>query len=145
MATFSETHGVHASGYNLHNFLWKRHKRRLFPLKDILAVTQLSNIPLTKNKNLACLPAITIVGNCRGNVIISTLIMQMKIYLLIKVHNLPFNFLGFLSPSTTTSVFRLVVFFAGMMVAPIWILEKKWLTNILVLSKSLRKDTSSTC
>lgn len=65
VATFTEAHGVHASSYNLHNFLWERHQRRLFPLKDVIAVTQLSDVPLTKNQNLACLLAVTPVGNCQ--------------------------------------------------------------------------------
>lgn len=118
MAIFTETHRVHASSYNLHNFLWERHQRRLLPLKDVLALTQLSNVPLTKNENLACLLAITPVGNYQEIKIISILIMQ-KANILVINYNLPFTFLGFLSPSSTVAVFRLVVFLPGMMVAPI--------------------------
>lgn len=79
MATFTETHRVHASSYNLHNFLWEQHQRRLLPLKDVLAVTQLSNVPLTKNENLACLLAITPVGNYQEMKLFQFLMMQKQI------------------------------------------------------------------
>lgn len=63
MASVAEAHSVHASSHHLHNFLWQGHKGWLLPLKDVLAMTQLSNIPLAQNKNLACLLAMTPVGN----------------------------------------------------------------------------------
>lgn len=64
IASVAEAHSVHASSYNLHNFLWQGHEGRLLPLNNVLAVTQLSNIALAQDKNLACLLAMTPVGNC---------------------------------------------------------------------------------
>lgn len=64
IASVAQAYSVHASSHHLHNFLWQGHKGRLLPLKDVLAVTQLSNITHAQNKNLACLLPMTPVGNC---------------------------------------------------------------------------------
>lgn len=64
IASVAQAYSVHASSHHLHNFLWQGHKGRLLPLKDVLAVTQLSNITHAHNKNLACLLPMTPVGNC---------------------------------------------------------------------------------
>lgn len=63
MASVTEANCVHASSYYLDNFFRQWHKRWLFPLKDILALAQLSDVPLAQNKNQACLLGMTPVGN----------------------------------------------------------------------------------
>lgn len=63
MASVTDADSVHASSYRLHNLLWQGHKGWLLPLEDVLTLTQLSNISLAQNKNLAHLFTMTSVGN----------------------------------------------------------------------------------